>query len=34
MVLRFIHIYIKGLIYEKGNREYEAAVKNGLSKHT
>ena len=33
-VLRFIHIYIKGLIYERGNRGYEAAVQNGLSKHT
>ena len=33
MVLRFIHIYIKGLIYKRGNRGYEAAVQNGLSKH-
>ena len=33
MVIFLIHINVDGLIHEKGNRGYEAAVQNALNKH-
>ena len=34
MVVLSVQIYVDGLIYEKGNRGYEASVQNASSKHT